>query len=114
MEDIKISSGSMINILFNSVSFKNCNFKNIVCIGESDNSSLIRFQSCDYGNTLNIKDVTINKCFSNGDLITIEGNNSSIIMSNLIINNVSSYGSIINDLSLKVCLIIYLLSLFNQ
>ncbi|OUM67071.1 hypothetical protein PIROE2DRAFT_5559, partial [Piromyces sp. E2] len=87
--------------MFNSVSFNNCVFKDIICIGESDNSSLIRFKSSDYGNTLNMTNITIDNCSSNGDLIIIEGSDSTILQSNLIIKNVTSYGSIINNLSSK-------------
>jgi len=100
--DILTSSRSMIEITYKNASFNNCTFKNILCIGESDDSSLIRFTSSEYGNTLNLTHVTIEKCNSNGDFIVIDGNNSIINISNIIINEIYSYGSLLNNKSTKV------------
>jgi len=86
----------MIEITYKNVSFNNCKFKNILCLGESNKSSLIKFTSSDYGNTLNMNGITIEKCNSNDDFIVFEGNNSIINISDLTINEISSYGSLMN------------------
>ncbi|ORX47931.1 hypothetical protein BCR36DRAFT_294937, partial [Piromyces finnis] len=104
MEDIKIRSGIMIDILYKSVSFKNCVFNNIICGGESDNSSLIRFISSDYGNYIDMKNINIKNCTSNGDLIIFDGRNSTITLSDSMINN-SNFHNNMNINKLKCGLI---------
>jgi len=100
--DITTNSKTMINFLYNPVIIKNCVFKNNLCNGDSDNSSLIIFDSGDGSDTLDINNVIIENCITNGDLIIINGNNSTVTLSNIEINNIHSYGSIINNQSLNV------------
>jgi len=92
----------MIEINYKNATFNDCAFKNILCIGESDTSSLIKFTSSEYGNTLNLNHVTIEKCNSNGDFIVFDGNNSNIDISNIIISEIYSYGSLLNNKATKV------------
>ncbi|ORX79036.1 hypothetical protein BCR32DRAFT_246689 [Anaeromyces robustus] len=101
-KDITVNSKSIIDILYNSITFDNCFFSNILCNGESEHSSLLTFTSSDYGNALKMNNVTIENSKSNGNLILIKGNMSNIELSNLNINKIYSYGSVINNLSLNV------------
>jgi len=89
----------MIEIVYKNATFNNCTFKNISCVGDSEDSSLIKYTSSDYGNSLILDGITIKNCNSNGDLIVINGNNSFVNISNVTINDVSSYGSLLNNMS---------------
>jgi len=100
-KDIKMSSKSMIETIYKNISFDGCTFKNILCIGENNDASLIEFTSSDYGNTLSMNNVSIEKCNTNGDFIAIDGNNSNINISNIKINEINSYGSLLNNKSTK-------------
>jgi len=92
----------MINIIYNSLSFDGCSFKNILCNGDSDSSSLITFTSNIYGNLFELKNSTIEDCKSNGDLIMIKGEKATMNFNNSKINNITSYGSLINNISQNV------------
>ena len=100
--DITTNSKSMIGIIYNSLSLNGCNFENILLNGDSDDSSLITFISGDNENSVIIKNTSFKNCQSNGDLLVINGNNTFIEIDNIILNNISSYGSLLNDLSLNV------------
>ena len=102
-----MTSKSMIETTYKNISFDGCTFKNILCIGESSDASLIKFTSSDYGNTLNLNNISIENCNSNGDFIVIDGNNSNINISNIKINDIISYGSLLNNKSTKVNSISY-------
>jgi len=89
------------------LTLNNCLFNNILCNGDREDSSLIVFESSTNGNNINISNTIINNCKSNGDLITFRGDLSNIQFSNISIIENSSYGSILNNKSLKVNKIIY-------
>jgi len=112
--DILTSSKSMIEITYRNATFNDCTFKNILCIGESEDSSLIKFTSSDYGNTLNMNNIIIEKCNSNGDFIVFNGNDSTINISNITINEIYSYGSLLNNKATKSILKINDANIFNN
>jgi len=95
----------MLDVTYNSVSFDNCHFSNILCNGDIEDSSLIKFHSSENGNSFDMSNSEINNCKSNGDLIKFDGSKSSIKLSNVKIKNISSYGSIINNISSNVSII---------
>jgi len=82
--------------------FNNCLFENILCNGDSDDSSLLDFHSSDYGNIFTMNNVTISNCRSNGDFIKIGGNLSYVNLNNLKIDSVTSYGPVISNKSFNV------------
>ncbi|ORX40393.1 hypothetical protein BCR36DRAFT_364685 [Piromyces finnis] len=98
--DIITNSKTMINFMYNSVIIEDCEFKNILCNGDSDNSSLIIFDSGENSNTFDIKNVIIENCKTNGDMITINGNKPIIKMFNVKIDKIHSYGALINNQSI--------------
>lgn len=92
--------------MYKTLYFKNCTFENILCYGDSDASSLIEFDSCIYGDELNMNNVTIRNCQTNSDLITISGNNSYIKLTNINFSDNISYGSLLNNISQEVSIYI--------
>jgi len=92
----------MINIIYHSISFNNCTFSNILCNGEIEESSLVVFHSSIYENTMEMKNVTISDCISNGDFIIIKGDTSILNISDSEINFVSCYGRLLNIGSMNV------------
>ncbi|OUM58115.1 hypothetical protein PIROE2DRAFT_16696 [Piromyces sp. E2] len=98
--DIITNSKSMINTIYNSLSFNNCTFINIICNGDVEDSSLIKFTSIDNTyNLLNFNNVIVEECKSNGDFIIIDGDKSLINIENFMIHNITSYGSLLNIMS---------------
>jgi len=106
--DIKTNSNAMFNIIYHSLSLKNCVFENILCIGDRNESSFLLFESNEYGNDIEMKNITISNCKTNSDLIKITGIESVIKISDVAITNSTSYGSILNDISNHVSIIIYI------
>jgi len=98
----------MIELMFNSLLIEHSSFENILCNGDRDDSSLISFQSSIDLNKIIIKDVSINYCRSNGDLIKISGGRTYIEIENVLINSITSYGSLINNFSMKVLYIYFI------
>jgi len=92
----------VIRALYRTIMFNNCLFENILCNGDSDDSSLLDFHSSDYGNIFTMNNVTISNCRSNGDFIKIGGNLSYVNLNNLKIDSVTSYGPVISNKSFNV------------
>ncbi|ORX82768.1 hypothetical protein BCR32DRAFT_292411 [Anaeromyces robustus] len=99
--DIKSNAKAIINTTYKSLSFNNCTFSNILCNGDGENSSLIFINTSINGNTIELNNTIIDECTTNGDLIKITGSLATIKLSNLIIRNIYSYGSIIYNTSSK-------------
>jgi len=99
----------MIKILYHSITFNQCLFHNIICNGDSENSSLMTFISSGINlYTMKMIDVIIQDCQLNGDLIVVKGENSNLDFNRVSIHNIISYGPIFNNLSYKVYSNIYL------
>jgi len=99
------NSFSLIACNIYKSSFSNCSFESIICNGESENSSLLEFKSPTYGAELEFNDVIIRNCKSNGNLINVKGNLTTLKFSHLTLNNNDSYGPLINNESIKVNII---------
>ncbi|ORX79567.1 hypothetical protein BCR32DRAFT_269398 [Anaeromyces robustus] len=112
--NITVNSKAMVKAMYKSVSFENCKFNNILCNGDMDDSSLIKITSSEYGNEINMKDIYINNCKTNGNLIEIDGDQSIINFSNITISNISSYGSIISNKSIMSKISMEKASIFNN
>jgi len=106
------NSKAMIIIVHNQVSFSNCKFSNIICNGDSEDSSLIRFESLKNGNTMKIYNTTINDCISNGAFLRIYGENTNLAYENISFSNITSFGSLISNKSIKVSIIFKLINIY--
>ena len=98
----------MIASSFSKSLFSKCIFEDIICNGESENSSLLEFTSVTSGTEFKFDDVIIRNCKSNGNLINIKGDLTTLKFSHLTINDVVSYGPLINNESIKVNYIFYI------
>ncbi|ORX76880.1 hypothetical protein BCR32DRAFT_270994 [Anaeromyces robustus] len=112
--NITVNSQAMINNMYNSISFKNCIFEKITCVGDMDNSSIILFNSDNIDNTLNMDNIVIRRCVSNGDLIRIIGKALTINLMNTFVEDNISYGPILNNKILKSKLNIYNSTIINN
>jgi len=93
----------MIRIAHFSVNFIRCFFRFIFCNGDEDNSSLITYVSSGVNHyTMKMNSVSIQGCLSNGDFITVKGENSDLEFNKVTIKNNISYGPFFNNLSKKV------------
>lgn len=92
----------MFKVLYKNLNFNGCIFSDILCNGED--SSFIFFKSSEYGNSIIFDNSIIINGKSNGDYILINGDLSLIKFSNLTINKIYSYGSLLNNISLIVCI----------
>ncbi|OUM58114.1 hypothetical protein PIROE2DRAFT_16695, partial [Piromyces sp. E2] len=100
-KDITTNSKTLIYVEFNDLLIENCSFNNIILNGDADYSSLINFYSNEYGNSFTIKTTNFYDNVSNGEFIIINGDNSNVIFTNMTVNNIHSYGSLIKNKSLK-------------
>jgi len=98
----------MFNLIYHSLSLKNCIFENILCIGESNESFFILFESNEHGNSLEMENTIILNCKTNSDLIKITGIESVIKVTDITMTNNTLYGYILNDISNHVCIKKYL------
>ncbi|ORY72859.1 hypothetical protein LY90DRAFT_636981, partial [Neocallimastix californiae] len=112
--NIMSNSFSLIACNIYKSSFSNCSFESIICNGESENSSLLEFKSPTYGAELEFNDVIIRNCKSNGNLINVKGNLTTLKFSHLTLNNNDSYGPLINNESIKSFITFDNLNIYNN
>jgi len=100
--NIKTSSKAILKFDNKDVFINNIEVDNISCTGDNGFSSFILFNSEYSDNTLNIANSNFRNSFSNGPFIKIVGNTNKFILENTSINNITSYGPIIENNSIKV------------
>jgi len=102
-KNIITNSNALIKCNHNDISFTNVEVDNVICAGDSDDSSLILFNS-EYTNNkiLHLNNIKITNSKSNGSFIKIVGDTNIFVIENSIINNIISYGPIIENSSLMV------------
>jgi len=100
-KNIKTNSDAMIKNSYNYISFKNCVFEDILCNGDIDDSSLLKFNSNNI--TMDVDNVIIKDCITNSDLVKFLGNELILNIHNSSIQDISSYGSIMNNNFFNVC-----------
>ncbi|ORX57717.1 hypothetical protein BCR36DRAFT_402149, partial [Piromyces finnis] len=99
MNDISINSNALINFNYNKkLEFNNIEIFNVLCVG--DNSSLLNINTNDHDNAfINLRELKIHSCKSNGALIKLNGKKNIISISNSEIYNNTCYGSVIENIS---------------
>jgi len=100
--NINTNSKYLLYFLYSDVSFDNIEVANVTCNGGSGDSSLIFFDSGSSFKKITLNQVNIKKLYSNGSLIIIKGDSNQLSISNSNINEVKSYGSVIDNVSKKV------------
>ncbi|OUM56990.1 hypothetical protein PIROE2DRAFT_18167 [Piromyces sp. E2] len=99
--NISINSRTLLNIISKDIFIDGLEVENIVGSGDSSDSSLIIFDSNESHNKLEINDMKIKNCQTNGPLIKIKGYSNEVILKDASINNVTSYGPVIDNTSVK-------------
>jgi len=80
----------------------NIEFSNITCTGDNGDASFILYDSGENEKIIEINNLKGNYSQSNGPFIKIIGNSNSVIINDSSINNIISYGPIIEISSEKV------------
>ena len=106
LENIKANAKALLHFIYKDTYINNFEVNNISCVGDSEDSSIILFDSSELGNSLSINNLNIKNSSSNGSFIKIIGNASEVTINNSNLNGLISYGSLINNLSTKVLLLI--------
>ena len=76
---------------------------NVSCTGDSGESSFILYDTDNsLNNKLQIDNLNVKNSVSNGAFIKVKGNSNEFVIKNSYINNINSYGPIIQYLSLNV------------
>ena len=88
--------------LYNDIIIDGIDAENIICNGDGGDSSLILFDSGEVKKKIELYNLNINNCSTNGPLIKIIGNHNEVIIKDTIINNVNSFGPLIENNSEKV------------
>ncbi|ORX50769.1 hypothetical protein BCR36DRAFT_397449 [Piromyces finnis] len=101
LTDITTNYIAVFQFFQNNVNIENMEVENIQCVGDTDRTSFLLYDSGEDKKTININNVSIKNSISNGPFIKIKGDISEINMNNVNIKSVRSYGSIIKDLSTK-------------
>jgi len=99
--------------IYNNIEINNIDAENIKCLGDGSDTSFILFDSGEIKKRLSINNLYAHNISSNGPLIKIIGNNNEFNMENSEINNIFSFGSVIDNLSEKVNYIIFKPFFFN-
>jgi len=100
--DINLNSKSLIYSLYKNLIINDLKIENIKCTGDSGESSLILFDSGELSQIIDISNLNINDCTSNGPLIRIIGDTNQIYIKDSYIDNNNSFGSIIKNTSSNV------------
>jgi len=106
MKNTKANSKTLLHFIYKDTYINNIEAGNISCVGDSEDTSIILFDSSDLGNSLSINNLNIKNSLSNGSFIKITGNTSNVTIKNSNLNGLTSYGSLIDNLSIKVLILI--------
>eukprot|EP00833_Pecoramyces_ruminatium_P011725 jgi/Orpsp1_1/1185757/evm.model.c7180000095105.1 len=109
--NISSNSKGLIMVNQRSASFINCKFNNIIC---NDDSSIIIFNSNNKENSLIINNSEFINCQTNDDFLRIEGTSTSVEISNTKFNTITSFGSIINNISFNTDFLIKNVEIHNN
>jgi len=101
MKNIKANAKALLHFIYKDTYINNLEADNISCVGDSEDTSIILFDSNELGNSLTINNLNIKNSSSNGSFIKIIGNTSEVTIKNSNLNGLISYGSLIDNLSIK-------------
>ncbi|OUM66936.1 hypothetical protein PIROE2DRAFT_5796, partial [Piromyces sp. E2] len=102
LKDIESNSKALIRTIYNNCQINKLFAENIVCSGDSNDSSLILYNSFGDKNALELININIKNCHTNGPLIKIKGDYNEMYINNSTFMNNISYSSIIDNSS-KEC-----------
>ncbi|ORX63531.1 hypothetical protein BCR32DRAFT_273406 [Anaeromyces robustus] len=100
-KDIKSNGKAFLLFLHNNITINNVEIENASCVGDSGDTSFIIFDTGESEKSLNINNLNLKNSLSNGPFIKIKGFSSKVTIKNSNINNVRSYGSVIENTSIK-------------
>ena len=100
--DIEVNSKALINIIYNDIFLDNIEIENVRCIGDERDTSFLLFNSGDTKKKMHINGLNVKNCRLNGSFIKIEGNSNELELNNMNINNIISYGPILESISENV------------
>ncbi|ORX51109.1 hypothetical protein BCR36DRAFT_288589, partial [Piromyces finnis] len=100
--NITSNSKALLYFVYSDVKMNIVEFNDITCIGDRGDSSFILYDSSENDVNMEINNLIGKNSQSNGPFIKIIGDSASIIINNSYINNIKSYGSIIDIFSNKV------------
>jgi len=93
---------ALFHFVYNDVIMKNVNVEYIYCVGEGGDASFIYFDGGEEKKKLLMENVNVNFVTTNGPFIKIKGEEYEIDIINSNIQNITSYGSVIEDTGKKV------------
>ncbi|OUM59805.1 hypothetical protein PIROE2DRAFT_14573 [Piromyces sp. E2] len=102
LDSIKTNSKSLLYFIYNNIELKNIEADNITCLGDSGDTSFILYDSGEIEKRLSIKNLHVRNSVTNGPLIKLIGKQNEFYIEHSEINDIYSYGSIIENLSKKV------------
>jgi len=102
LKNVKINSKALFHFVYKDIYINNFEADNISCVDDNKDTSIFLFDSNELGNSLSINNLNIINSSSNGSFIKIIGNTSEVTIKNSNLNGLISYGSLIDNLSIKV------------
>ncbi|ORY85198.1 hypothetical protein LY90DRAFT_663470 [Neocallimastix californiae] len=99
LKNIVTNSKYLFHFLYSNTIINYLEAENISCIGDSDDSAFILFDSGELYRTLIINHLNLRNCTSNGPLIKFIGTTNELLIKKSNFINVSSYGPIIENFS---------------
>jgi len=99
LNNISTNGKGLINSFYNDLIISGLDANNITCYGDSGDSSLILFDSNIVSKRLELDNININDSSFNGPTFKILGSSNEILINNLYVNNVKSFGPIIDNMS---------------
>ncbi|OUM57795.1 hypothetical protein PIROE2DRAFT_17108, partial [Piromyces sp. E2] len=91
--NITTNAQALLHFLYIDIPFNNVEMSNIKCIG---NSSVFLFESDENEMIIDLNNLNVNSCVSNGPFMKTLGNNNHIVIKDSNLSNISSYGPVID------------------
>ena len=102
IRNINSNSNALLHFLYKNFSIKDLSISDIKCTGDSGESSLILFNSGEASHKLDISNLSVKKCSTNGPLISITGDSNEVFVKDSVIEDNISFGTGIKNDSTKV------------
>ncbi|ORX46457.1 hypothetical protein BCR36DRAFT_104005 [Piromyces finnis] len=84
---------ALLHFMYKDIYLHHIEINNVKCLGES---SLFLFESENNEITIDINNINVNNCITNGSFIKIHGQHNNIIINDSNLTNILSYGPIID------------------
>jgi len=99
---VTMNSKALIMSSHRNLTIEYCRFTDVICNGNENDSSIIHYDSGDNKRSLIINKSSFSNIITNGPIIKIKGEHNNVTINLLEINNVNSYGPLIENTSLNV------------